>query len=168
MKKYTKKKVTEFLVESSAIEGAYGPQSLKDSQKAWDYLMTKDEITLPVILEAHRLLSIHSNLQPTEIGYLRRAPVWIGGREGMKWKNLEKAIMEWCFEMNQEIECNDTVCQEEWIKQLHITFEKIHPFIDFNGRVGRLLLLWSYVKIGLPIKIIYEEDRQNYYMWFRE
>lgn len=37
----------------------------------------------------------------------------------------------------------------------HIEFEKIHPFVDGNGRTGRLLLTYEMVYIGLlPVDIV--------------
>jgi Fic family protein len=48
----------------------------------------------------------------------------------------------------------------------HVKFEKIHPFEDGNGRIGRILLNWQRVKAGLPILTIYEKDKHAYYKWF--
>ena len=56
---------------------------------------------------------------------------------------------------------------EETIKRFHISFEDIHPFGDGNGRVGRLIYCWMREKMGMPIHIIYEKDKQEYYQWFR-
>jgi len=49
---------------------------------------------------------------------------------------------------------------------MHINFEKIHPFIDGNGRIGRMLLNWQRVKLGLPVLVIKESEKQEYYKWF--
>ena len=46
--------------------------------------------------------------------------------------------------------------------QLHVRFEKIHPFADGNGRTGRLLLNLELMKGGYPPAIILHEDRLAY------
>ena len=45
----------------------------------------------------------------------------------------------------------------------HIEFENIHPFVDGNGRTGRLLLIYEMILLGLlPVDVRYEE-RDRYY-----
>lgn len=54
------------------------------------------------------------------------------------------------------------------IALLHLEFESIHPFIDGNGRTGRLLLNFELIKHGLlPVNIKYT-DREKYYNGFDE
>lgn len=45
---------------------------------------------------------------------------------------------------------------------LHSAFERIHPFIDGNGRAGRLLLNLVLVRLGYPPAIIFKRDRNRY------
>lgn len=48
------------------------------------------------------------------------------------------------------------------IAKFHSDFEKIHPFSDGNGRVGRLIINYELMKNGYPICIL-ENDRRLYY-----
>ncbi len=45
----------------------------------------------------------------------------------------------------------------------HATFESIHPFTDFNGRTGRLLLNFILLKNGFPAIDMKNKDKLKYY-----
>ena len=56
----------------------------------------------------------------------------------------------------------------EAVSELHLRFESIHPFIDGNGRTGRLILNLELMKAGLlPVNIKFA-DRAKYYNAFDE
>jgi hypothetical protein len=48
------------------------------------------------------------------------------------------------------------------LAKLHAGFERIHPFIDGNGRVGRLVLNLVLVRLGWPPAIIVKRQRDRY------
>ena len=45
-----------------------------------------------------------------------------------------------------------------------LQFENIHPFADGNGRVGRTLMNYYLMLHDLPPAVIYEEDKETYYL----
>jgi Fic family protein len=47
--------------------------------------------------------------------------------------------------------------------ELHAKFVEIHPFVDGNGRTGRLLMNFDLMKCGYPPAIILKDDRLRYY-----
>lgn len=50
----------------------------------------------------------------------------------------------------------------ERLAELHAAFERIHPFPDGNGRVGRLVLTLLLVRYRYPPAIIYKNERTKY------
>jgi hypothetical protein len=48
------------------------------------------------------------------------------------------------------------------LARLHCSFETIHPFLDGNGRAGRLLLNLLLVRLGWPPAIIFKRSRDRY------
>lgn len=50
----------------------------------------------------------------------------------------------------------------EPLATLHARFEQIHPFLDGNGRTGRLVLNLLLVRLGYPPAIIYKGNRSKY------
>ncbi|MFD4432021.1 Fic family protein [Nocardia sp. NPDC058497] len=48
------------------------------------------------------------------------------------------------------------------LAEIHCEFERIHPFLDGNGRTGRLVLNLVLVRLGFPPAIIFKRDRAKY------
>lgn len=48
------------------------------------------------------------------------------------------------------------------LSDIHSSFERVHPFLDGNGRTGRLLLNLVLVRLGYPPAIIFKRQRNSY------
>jgi len=151
----------KFLSESNAIEGVYDDDSFDQAKFAWKYLIEQKDLDHGVILKTHKILMLNQPLRPDEKGYFRKAPVWIGGKEALHHSQINIALEAWIKLINDKLTTRD------W-KALHVMYEGIHPFIDGNGRTGRLFLNWQRVRSGLPILVIEEDEKYKYYEWFTE
>ena len=54
----------------------------------------------------------------------------------------------------------------ERVARFHLEFESIHPFIDGNGRTGRLLMNFELMQNGYPPINVKFTDRKRYYEAF--
>ena len=148
----------EFLKESNAIENVYDADSLVQAMYAWDYLKCQKEIYIGIILKTHKILMLNQSLLGYERGYFREVPVYIGGKEAMDWHKIPEAVGNWCYK---------TMHARHSAKKLHVEYEKIHPFVDGNGRTGRMFLNWTRLRKKQSLLIIHKgEEQREYYKWF--
>lgn len=149
--------ILEFLKESNAIEGVYEELSLEDSIKAWEFCIERPKLTSAVIRQTHKILMRNQDIGFREKGAFRNADVFIGGEKVLLPCFIVPKIDAWCRQMQH--------LPSGW-KEMHVAYEKIHPFIDGNGRTGRIFMNWHRARLGLSTLIILELEKQEYYKWF--
>lgn len=145
--------------QSNLIEGFDSKEADDCLRRAWEYLDGKEDIGLGDICKAQKLATLHQkDMRPDWRGYFRHVSgqrVWIGGREGLEPAEVPDAMKHWLPKL--------------WIddpKDTHIEFERIHPFVDGNGRTGRLIMWWIEKRNGQEPTLIIYADRHEYYKWF--
>jgi Fic family protein len=82
-----------------------------------------------------------------------------GGMVPPSWVEVPAAITDWLDEVRSVPTAPRPI---ESLAGVHNRFEQVHPFLDGNGRTGRLLLNLMLVRLGYAPIIIYKRDRTRY------
>ena len=84
-----------------------------------------------------------------------------GGMQPPEWPQVPVLVRDWISDA-QALRKVEEVELPEALAVLHARFEQIHPFLDGNGRTGRLVLNLLLIRLGYPPAIIYKGDRSRY------
>lgn len=137
-----------------------GGKSLRDHQevqghsKAYDFLydlVTNDSFTEENVLQLHRLF--YEKVDPVQAGKYRTEQVIITGSEVElpQPKYISALTKKFVGELS---EINEKHHPIEFAAIMHNKFVTIHPFIDGNGRVGRLLMNLILMQKGYGVTIV--------------
>lgn len=135
---------------------------------AFDYLVDTIENPLSnrLIKSFHRILKTGTSDAAKDwfaVGDWKKLPNEVGGTETTLPQYVETDMNElnsWYHSL-PEISAEDII-------EYHCRFEKIHPFQDGNGRVGRLLMFRECLKNSVIPFIIDERHKQFYYRRLKE
>ena len=137
-------------------------------------LNEKGKISLWVIRNIHKILLNGARGENMTPGEFRTDQNWIG-RPGSKLEEATFVPVPPEILLNCLEELEKYMCEYEEMSKLvqaaiiHVQFEKIHPFKDGNGRIGRMLVplfLYNQKVISRPVIYIsefFEENREEYY-----
>lgn len=84
-----------------------------------------------------------------------------GGMRPPPWPEVSAMVSDWIGEV-QALSREGEGIEPEALAKAHAHFEQIHPFLDGNGRTGRLVLNLLLVRLGYPPAIIFKGDRRRY------
>lgn len=144
---------------SNLIEDINDSIQVARSLDAWEWLKKQKVISQPTLLRLHKGITI-DQLPANEAGHYRTVSVMVGGRVCPEPFLAEQLIYNWLYDLMDHWKKLDP-------KDMHVRFEKIHPFVDGNGRTGRMLMWWHEIKLGKHPTLIRFEERQAYYKWFK-
>lgn len=167
------------LYESDQVPGA----PIEDAREVSDYIAALDHglkrirggfpMSLRLVREIHGVLLRSGRGSDGSPGEFRRSQVWIGGSRPGNARFVPPpadSVIE-CMGALEKFLHGEPVQTPTLIKAglAHVQFETIHPFLDGNGRVGRLLIAFLLAAEGalsepiLYLSLFFKTHRQAYY-----
>ncbi len=139
----------------------------KNLARVTEYIASKAkerDLDKEMILLLHKMLI--TNIRDEIAGRFRQENEWVRVGSHIAPNPLE--VEPLIARMLAEYQGNADQHIVKRIALLHLTFEHIHPFVDGNGRIGRVMNNYALIRNGfVPITVRYA-DRDTYYLAFRE
>lgn len=165
---------TRYIYETRAIAPENEPIRLDDVMETVNHFRCIDEVidhadhqlSEAYILKLHQILKMNTTDAQKEwfaVGNWKKLPNEVGGQPTAAPEKVPAAIKNLLAAYNK----NSQKTLDE-ILDFHVQFERIHPFQDGNGRVGRLIMLGECLRNNIVPFIITEELKFYYYRGLAE
>jgi len=136
--------------------------------KLVDYMLdiANEPLTENIIKEFHKILkeaTSDGRKEWFEVGNYKKLPNEVGSMKTVDPKDVQKhmtKLIEW-YNSLERITIKEII-------EFHSKFEKIHPFQDGNGRIGRLIAFKECLKNNIIPFIILDKDKLFYYRGLNE
>lgn len=171
---------TKLLIEKGIVTGAHSLRESEDIvgyKQAFDFLYESVKEKKPITEEF--IKQVHSFVLrgDEEAGKYRTIQNYVGSLTRIVYTpcpptKVPDKMKAYAEELQADCKHNVELAEQgqfNWVELFHnlakhhIEFENIHPFVDGNGRTGRLLLIYEMISLGLlPVDVRYEE-RDRYY-----
>jgi Fic family protein len=159
--KLTREEVERVLVRNEVVEG----KSLTDHVSILGYrdaiLLGQRYVNNNTLITEHEIKKLHYKMLINKQGMsgeYRHYNLMISGHRPTSYEKVPHKMLQLV-----ESKPSGTRHPIEDIAFFHLRLEKIHPFGDGNGRVGRLIINIMLEQKGYPAIIITLDDRQNYF-----
>lgn len=158
--------VKKYITGSNNIEGIYSDEEDAQSLLAWAYLEKLDTLSHKDIMRVQKMITLHqTDLQPNQRGYYRGMAgnitnVSVGGRSAPDQSLVPDLMNNWLMDVPKMTPLVG-----------HIRFELIHPFVDGNGRTGRMVYWFVCKKRGIKPHYYHakeQKNREHYYRLFEQ
>lgn len=171
---------TKLLIEKGIVTGAHSLRESEDIvgyKQAFDFLY--ESVKEKKFISEEFIKQVHCFVLrgDEEAGKYRTIQNYVGNMTRIVYSpcppaQVTEKMKAYVAEVQADCKHNAELAEQglfNWVELFHnlakhhIEFENMHPFVDGNGRTGRLLLIYEMISLGLlPVDVRYEE-RDRYY-----
>jgi len=154
---------------------------VKDHHDALNFAMSlagsNKEISIESICELNALVMkstgqvYHTPLGSVDAskGEIRKGSVFVQNRYFPDHTKVPSLLKSLCDEFNERLTNIKSIRDKiDLSYAIHFNLVSIHPFYDGNGRTSRLLMNQLQRRFGLPLSVVYKEDRLDYFAALEE